>query len=216
MEDERTSLAASLIRLAACVVWSACLGVTAAAQQIGPVTNAPAPGTANPKREAIERQGREAMLRGGELLTRPTANRPDLRAATEQVKQDFKRIQVLRNDLAQHLNAEGPLNYKVIADVAGELHKRANRLGAYLMPQASGEHDETHQNQIELDGALLKSALITLCQRVDSFTGNPVFKVVGVVNVEQTAKAGGDLRGIIRLSARIKEGAERMNKTLKR
>jgi hypothetical protein len=216
MGGGRTPLVASLIRLAACVVWSACLAAPAAARQTGPVSNAPVPGTANPKREAIERQGREAMLRGGELLTRPTENRRDLRAATEQVKQDFKRIQVLRNDLAQHLNSEGPLDYKVIADTAGELHKRANRLGAYLMPQASGGHDETPQSLIELDGALLKAALVTLCRRIDSFTGNPVFKVVGVVNVEQSAKAAGDLRGIIRLSARVKDGAERMHKTLKR
>jgi hypothetical protein len=216
MGGGRTSLVASLIRPAACVFWSACLIVPAAARQTGPSINAPAPGTANPKREAIERQGREAMLRGGELLARPAEDRRGLQAATEQVKQDFRRIQVLRNDLAQHLNSDAPLNYKVIADTAGELHKRANRLGAYLMPQASGVHDDMPQSRIELDGALMKAALITLCRRVDSFTANPVFKVPGVVNVEQAAKAGGDLRGIIRLSARIKDDAERMNKTLKR
>jgi hypothetical protein len=62
----------------------------------------------------------------------------------------------------------------------------------------------------------MRAALITLCQRIDSFTGNPVFKVLDVVDVEQAAKAGGDLQGIIRLSARVKEGAERMNKSLKR
>jgi hypothetical protein len=67
-----------------------------------------------------------------------------------------------------------------------------------------------------LEGELLRSALITLCQRIDSFTGNTVFKVLDVVDIEQSAKAGGDLQGIIRLSLRIKDGAERMNKTLKR
>lgn len=216
MGGGRTSLTASLIRPAVCVFWSACLIMPAAARQTGPGSSAPAPGTANPKREAIERQGREAMLRGGELLARPAEDRRASQAATEQMKQDFRRIQVLRNDLARHLNSDAPLNYKVIADTAGELHKRANRLGAYLMPQASGGQDDTPQSQIELDGALMKPALITLCRRIDSFTGNPVFKVLGVVNVEQAARAGGDLRGIIRLSARIKDGAERMNKTPKR
>lgn len=212
----QTSLAASLSRVAAAAFLSAACAGVAAAQQGGPAIGAPVPGTTSPKREAIERQGREAMLRGAGLLARPHENRRDMKAAAEQLKQDFKRIQVLRNDLARHLTAEGQLDYKVIADTAGELHKRANRLGAFLMPQTSGEHDERPHSQIELDGALMKAALITLCQRIDSFTGNPVFKVLDVVDVEQATKAGGDLRGIIRLSARVKDGAERMSKTLKR
>ncbi|MDT5269915.1 MAG: hypothetical protein QOH49_2101 [Acidobacteriota bacterium] len=216
MGGRQTSLGASLIRLAAGLFLSASLAGPAAAQQPGPITNAPTPGTASPKREAIERQGREAMLRGAELLTRPIENQRGAQAAAEQVKQDFKRIQVLRNSLARHLTSEGPLDYKTIAGAAGELNKRANRLRTYLVPQTSGGHDERPHSQIELDGELLRAALITLCQRIDSFTGNPVFKVLDVVDVEQAAKAGGDLQGIIRLSARIKEGAERMNKPLKR
>jgi hypothetical protein len=216
MGDGQTSLGVSLIRLAAGLFLTASLAGPAAAQQPGPITNAPTPGTSSPKREAIERQGREAMLRGAELLTRPVADGRGAQAAAEQVKQDFKRIQVLRNSLARHLTSEGTLDYKTIAGAAGELNKRANRLRTYLVPQTPGGHDESLRSQIELDGALMRPALITLCQRIDSFTGNPVFKVLDVVDVEQAAKAGGDLQGIIRLSARVKEGAERMNKTLKR
>lgn len=216
MGGEHTSWAASLIRLAASLLLSAAAAGPAAARQLGPSTNAPPPGTANPKREAIRQQGHEAMLRGAELLRRPAGDQRGAQAAAEQVKQDFKHIQVLRNNLARHLTSEGPLNYKVIADAAGELNKRANRLGTYLMPQTSGGHDEKARSQIEVDGALMKPALVTLCQRIDSFTGNPVFKVLDVVDVEQAARAVGDLRGIIRLSARIKDGAERMNKTVKR
>jgi hypothetical protein len=156
------------------------------------------------------------MLRGAELPARSSKDQRSVQAAAEQVKQDFKRIQVLRNSLARHLTSKSPLDYKTIADTAGELNKRANRLRAYLAPQTSDGHDEQPRSRIELDGALLKSALMTLCQRIDSFTGNPVFKVLDVVDVEQAARAGGDLQGIIRLSARIKDGAERMNKPIKR
>jgi hypothetical protein len=216
MRDGQTSLGASLIRLAAGLILSASLAGPAEAQQTGPIINAPTPGTGSPKREAIERQGREAMLRGAELLTRPVEDRRGARAAAEQVKQDFKRIQVLRNSLVRHLTSEDSLDYKTIAGAASELNKRANRLRTYLVPQTSGEHEEKPHNQIALDGELLRPALIILCQRIDSFTGNPVFKVLDVVDVEQAARAGGDLQGIIRLSARIKDGAERMNKTLKR
>lgn len=216
MGGRQSSLVASLSRLGAGVFLSAFLAGPAAAQQPGPVTNAPTPGTSSPKREAIERQGREAMLRGAELLVRPIEDRRGAQAAAEQVKQDFKRIQVLRNNLVRHLMSEGPLNYKAIADAAGELNKRANRLRTHLVPQTSGGHEERPRSQIELDDALMKPALVTLCQRIDSFTGNPIFKVLDVVDVEQAAKAGGDLQGIIRLSTRVKDGAERMNKTLKR
>ena len=212
----RTSLAAFLIRLAAGLLLSASLADAASAQPPAPITGAPVPGTASAKRDSIEWQGREAMLRGADMLARPAEDQRGVRAAAEQLKQDFKRIQILRNDLARQLESEGELDYKVIADTAGELNKRASRLGSHLMPQTPGGHEEKPRSQIELEGALLKSALITLCQRVDSFTGNPIFKVLDVVDVEQANKAGGDLRGIIRLSARVKDGAERMNKTLRR
>ena len=216
MGGGRTSFVASLIRLAAGLLLSAFFAGTAAARQLVPNTGAPPPGMGNPKRESIERQGREAMLRGAELLVRPTEDGRGVRATAEQLKQDFKRIQVLRNNLARQMKSEGQLDYKDIADTAGELNKRANRLGAFLMPQISDEHGEKTRNQIELDGALMQSAVIILCQRIDSFTGNPIFKVLQVVDVEQAAKAGEDLRGIVRLSARIKEGAERMKKTPRR
>lgn len=212
----RASFVATLIRLAAGLLLSASFAGTAAARQGVPNTGAPPPGAGNPKREAIERQGREAMLRGAEMLSRPVEDQRGARAAAEQLKQDFKRIQVLRNSLARHMTSAGPLDYKVIADTAGELNKRASRLGTFMMPQTSGEHGEKSHSQIELDGALMQSAVVTLCQRIDSFTGNPIFKVLEVVDVEQAAKAGEDLRGIIRLSARIKEGAERMNRAPKR
>lgn len=216
MRGGRASVTASLIRLAAGLILTASFAGVASARQQGPVTNAPPPGSASPKRGDIERQGREAMLRGAELLSRPAADKRGAQAAAEQLKQDFKRIQVLRNDLARQLESEGEFDYKVIAEAADELNKRAGRLGAHLLPQTSGVQEEKPRSQIELDGALLKSALVTLCQRVDSFTGNPIFKVLDVVDVEHAAKAGGDLRGIIRLSARVKDGAERMNKTLRR
>lgn len=212
MRGGRASVTASLIRLATGLFLLAALTGDAPAQQPVPNTGAPPPGSGNPRREAIQRQEREAMLRGAALLSRPVEDQRGVQAAAEQVRQDFKRIQVLRNNLARHLASEAPPDYKVIADAAGELNKRAGRLGTYLLPQTSGEQNAKSPGQIELDGALMKSALITLCQRIDSFTGNPVFQILDVVDVEQATKAGGDLRGIIRLSARVKEGAERLSK----
>lgn len=218
MRGGQTPLVApSIRRLAgACLLLSAALSGTSAARQVGPSNPAPPPGMANPKRAAIERQEREAILRNTGLTPRRVEDMRGTQAAAEQVKQDFKRIQILRNNLVRHLAADGPLDYKVIAGESAEVNKRASRLRTYLVPQSQDGRDERPRSQIELEGELLRSALITLCQRIDSFTGSPVFKVLGVVDVEKSAAAGRDLQGIIRLSARIKEGAERMNKTVKR
>ena len=217
MRGGRTTLVApSIRRLAAGLLLSACTAGTSPAQQPGPRNPGPPPGTANPKGAAIERQEREAVLRSAGLATRQVEDMRGVKAAAEQVREDFKRIQILRNNLVRHLASGGPLDYKAVAGDSAEVNKRAGRLRTFLVPQSTDGRDERPKAQIELEGELLRSALITLCQRIGSFTGNPVFKVLGVVDVEKSAEAGRDLQGIIRLSARIKEGAERMNKTAKR
>lgn len=207
----KPSSASAIRRLGACLFLSASLAPAAFARQSGPGA-APPPGLANPRREAIERQEREAMLRGTELVTRRIEDPRGVQAAADQVKQDFRQIQVLRNSLVRRLTSDGPLDYKLIAEEAGEVNKRASRLKTLIVQQTPDAQDEKQKNQIELEGELLRSALVTLCRRIDSFTGNPVFKITGVIDVEQSTKAGGDLQGIIRLSARIKDGAERMSK----
>lgn len=188
----------------------------AAAQPAGPGA-APPPGRADPKAATRERQGREAMLRSAELFTvSPPTDERGAEAAAEQVKQDFTHIQVLRNKIARHLTAARPLDYKFIAGETKELHKRANRLRAHLIPQAPGDWAAEPPGTAALTGEQLTEALVSLCRRIDSFTENPVFKVLGVVNVEESAKAAGDLQTIIRLSSRIKEDAARLNKAARK
>lgn len=187
----------------------------AAAQQPGPGAP-PRPGRGDPKTATREGQGREAMLRSAELISRPGAERPGAEAAAEQLKQDFTQIQILRNNIARHLTAGRPLDYKFIAREAKEVNKRANRLRAHLIPQAPKDWAAGPPGAAPLGGEELTSALVELCQRIDSFTENPVFKVLGVVNVEQSARAAGDLQTIIRLSGIIKEDAARLNKAAKR
>lgn len=162
-----------------------------------------------------ERQQREAQLRGAEMRPRESKDGRGLEAAVEQVREDFKRIQILRNELVRNLKAGGPLDYAAISDKAGEINKRAGRLKAYLVPVNPEGDEEGQKNQVEFNGGQMTDALVTLCKRIESFVENPVFKVPEVVDVEQSAKAGGDLQRIIQLSAGIKKGAERLSKTHK-
>ena len=49
------------------------------------------------------------------------------------MKQDFARIQVLRNDIARNLVARKPLDYDLVAEQTAEINKRANGLNVYMM-----------------------------------------------------------------------------------
>jgi hypothetical protein len=56
----------------------------------------------------------------------------------------------------------------------------------------------------------MREALVTMCKRIDSFTENPAFKLLDVVDAEQSLKATRDLRDIVRLSADIVKLAEKL------
>jgi hypothetical protein len=180
--SRKPSVVSSLCWPASLILSLLFLASQAAAQQAEPGP-APPPGRADPKAASRERQGREAMLRSTELLIRPSVGRPGAEAAAEQVKEDFTHIQVLRNNIARHLTRGGPLDLKLIAREAKEVNKRANRLREHLMPQAPKDWSAESPNTPALEPDGMPDALVALCQRIDSFTENPIFKVIGVVNV---------------------------------
>ncbi|HEV2860540.1 MAG TPA: hypothetical protein VGX48_06020 [Pyrinomonadaceae bacterium] len=182
--------------------------LTARAQQ-GTLPGPPAPGNRDPVAEARERQQREAQLRGLEMLGGPKKeDRRGAEAAAEQMKDDFKHIQILRNKVVRHLRSEQALDYRFIAAEAGEINKRAGRLRSHLVRAAAAEGEK--KEPVEIGEAQMKDALATMCKRIDSFTENPIFKEPSVVDVEQSAKADRDLRHILLLSAGIRKTAERL------
>jgi hypothetical protein len=208
--------ASSSIVVASCVVVVCLCTLTvdsARAQQTTP-GSPPPPGQREPFAEARERQQREAQLRSAEMLA--TVKPKDQRAtaaASAQLREDYKNIQILRNKLVRHLQSEKPLDYKFIATETGEINRRAGRLKTNLWREVAGKDDKKEQaSPVEISDEQMKDALVTMCKRIDSFTESPVFKVPEVVNVEQSAKANRDLRHIILLSGGIKRTAERLNK----
>jgi hypothetical protein len=165
------------------------------------------------KRQQRQREMRETMLRTTEATA--AAERIDprrVKAAIEQLKQDFKQIQVVRNEMVRDLLAHTPPNYKHISDQAGEINKRAERLKSYLMPQASQDKEKNNNNQIEFNKEEMTDALVRLCNLIASFVDNPVLKQPEVTDVEQSARAGGDLLSVIALSDNVKRSADRLNK----
>lgn len=186
---------------------------------IGP----PPAGSRDPFARIREMQQREARLRSAEMTTAESTDQRAMQAAIEQVRQDFKHIQILHNEIVRSLTAAQPLDYGVISEKAGEVNKRANRLKAFLAsppPAEEGkarksEEEKSQRNQIEFNREEMKDALVTLCKRIESFVENPVFKVTGVVDVQQATRARGDLDQIIQISGGVRKGAERLSKTFK-
>jgi hypothetical protein len=185
---------------------------TVLAQQPTPGTNVP-----DVRLEERERQNRELQLRnaGGLGAAVNGLNQQRLNASIEQVKQDFKRIQIIRNEMVAGLLADKPLDYKHVAEQTGEINKRTIRLKAFLMQPVPDEKEKEQKAQAELNNDEIKGALVKLCNLIFSFTENPILKNPGTVDVQQSVKAGRDLLSIVEISSTIKKSAERLKQASK-
>jgi len=186
---------------------------TALSRQSGPSS---APPIKDPKAEIRERQNRETGLRSAEVgAALEKRDEKRMEAAIEQMKQDFKRLQIVRNEMARNVLANKPFDYKVISSEAEEINKRSNRLKTFLMPPTPEDKEKSQKNEVEYDDDAMKGALVKLCNLIDSFVENPILKTPGVTNVEQSTKAGHDLMNIIELSSNVKRSAEKLHKSPK-
>jgi hypothetical protein len=168
----------------------------------------------DPKSEQRERQQREANLRTAEaVVALEKKDQQRIAAAVKQIKDDFKRIQILRNHMVRNLIANKPLDYKSISDETGEISACAGRLKTFLLPPVP--QDKTNENNqkkdLDFNHEELKEALVRLCNLIAGFIDNPVLKNPGEkVDVELSTRAGSDLTTIIDLSGKIKKSAEKL------
>lgn len=175
-----------------------------------------APVVKDPKSQTRERQDREATLRSAEVgaaLDKAKEHRAEV--DIEQIKQDYKRIQILRNEMAHIVLANQPFDYKLIAEKAEAVGKSADRLKTRLMPKAAepkaAEAKPTAQkNQMAFNQVEIKGALVRLCKLIDHFVENPALKNPDVTNAQHASQAEGDLLSIIELSSNVKRSAEKL------
>jgi hypothetical protein len=180
----------------------------------GPPPGAGPPPDINPKRGERVRQASEARLRSAEMEAGEEAeNQRHIQEAITNMKQDFTRIQVLRNDIARNLVAHKPLDYNVITSQTAEINKRAHRLNVYMLARAP-ENKEL-DNTSDLKSEEMVNALVKLCKLIDSFTENPALKNAATIDAkerdkakEDKAKADGDLLAIIKLSENIQRKSD--------
>jgi hypothetical protein len=193
-------------------VFSLCVATTTLAQR-QPATAGPPPNN-NPNIDDRIRQIDEGRLRGAETnVSLEEQNQKRLQAAIVNMKDDYKRIQVLRNDIARNLVARKPLEYKLVSEQTAEINKRASRMNLYMQARVPEEVKPNSADELKNDEMV--SALVKLCKLVDSFTENPTLKNAATVDSKDVAKskedkanADRDLVAIIKLSASIHKKSE--------
>ena len=182
----------------------------------GPPAGAGPPANINPNLDDRVRQANEGRLRSTELdAALESENQKRVQAAIGHMKEDFSRIQVLRNDMARNLVARKPLDYALVAEQTGEINKRVNELNIYMM--AHSPEDKAQDKPSDLKSDEMVGALVKLCKLIDSFTENPSLKNVATLDVkeaekakEEKARADKDLLAIIKLSANIQKASDRL------
>jgi hypothetical protein len=180
----------------------------------GPPPGAGPPANNNPRVEDRARQVNEGRLRSTELdAVVESENQKHIQAAIANMKEDFTRIQVLRNDIARNLIAHKALDYNLITEQTAEINKRAHRLNTYMLAHAP--EDKKENNPSDLKSEEMIDALVKLCKLIDSFTENPALKNAATVEAkeiekakEAKAKADRDLLAIMKLSESIQKKSD--------
>jgi hypothetical protein len=181
-----------------------------------PVGAGPPPNN-NPNVGDRIRQIDESRLRSAEVdASTEERNQKLVQAAIVNMKEDYKRIQVLRNDIARNLVARKPIEYKLVSEQTAEINKRASRLNVYMLARVPDE--EKPNTADELKDEEMVGALVKLCKLIDSFTENPSLKNAAIVDSKGVAKsredkanADRDLLAIIKLSTRIQKKSGSLN-----
>ncbi|MDX6289567.1 MAG: hypothetical protein QOH42_1366 [Blastocatellia bacterium] len=199
----------SVARLSVAALFCLCLAATTLAQ--GKPGGAGPPPNNNPNVGDRIRQIDEGRLRGAETnVSLEEENQKRLQGAIINMKDDYKRIQVLRNDIARNLVARKAIEYKLVAEQTAEINKRASRMNVYMQARVP---DEQKPNTVdEIKNEEMVGALVKLCKLIDSFTENPALKNAATIDSKDIAKskedkanADRDLLAIIKLSASIQK-----------
>src|SRR5438105_1237452 len=210
----RLIVATNLLGLLAAAIFSLYLAGTTMAQG-KPAGDGPPPNK-NPNLNDRVRQVDEGRLRSAEVdAGTEEKNQKLVQAAIANMKEDFTRLQVVRNEIARNLVARKPLDYKQVSEQTAEINKRANRLNIYM--RAHVKADEKEDNLAELKSEEMVGALVRLCKLVDSFTETPALKNAATVDSKDIAKAkenkanaDRDLLAIVKLSGSLQKKSENL------
>jgi hypothetical protein len=193
---------------------SALVVIVTASTVAGQAGRVSPPPIKDPKADTLDRQNREATLRSAEMeVAVEKTDERRINAAIQKIKDDFRHIQIVRNEIARNILANKPFDYRLISEEAGEVRKRADRLKSSLVAPSREEAEKSRKNEVDFNDQEMKGALVRLCNLIISFVESPVLKNPGTTDAQQSKKVASDLVNIIDLSSTIKRSADRLNKT---
>lgn len=159
------------------------------------------------QRVMATRRVEEGLRRSGERARREEEER----LAVAQIREDYVRIQLVSNELAEAVSKPGELDLKLVARSTSEIGKRAERLLSNLaLPEMPADMERVkvpHEGQ-----AQLQPSLLMLRRLVDRFVRSPFFREVNVIDAQVSTRTRRDLEGIIELSDRLKKECERLDR----
>lgn len=163
-------------------------------------------------REAYEAaKARERAMQNREMVLQHAGDKASeketerLRVLAAQMKDDFRRMQVVNNDMMRAASNAQSLDYKMIGDSSGEINKYAKRLKANMTALETSEDGKK-----KLDGlapAEMKQALSELDDLVMGFVNS-----LAVVDTKNQSQSANYLRDIIALSDHIRRHAEKFDR----
>jgi hypothetical protein len=209
-EESRFALNSVTIYLAAITLLSV-LASPILAQRPPPPPGTSGIGVDEARVRMADNTRREVLLReDGTNSKGPVADPRKLQASINQIRQDFTRIQVVRNELVRALLKGSALNYRFVSDQTREIRKSAGRLKTDLRLYDPNSDEKIEQKPVEVDQTHIKGELVKLCNTIFSFTENPALKSPDLVDLNNSARAKTDLQRIIDLSESISKGAEKL------
>jgi hypothetical protein len=197
-----------MLRAVSAIVMVAALATLAYGQRDRRNTAQPASRDITPAAD-LEREMAQRSME--EQLNKPLRQR-EQHLSFMQISEDFKRIQLVNNDLVVAASRDAALDLKFVAKSASEIRKLAVRLKDNLVLPEPEKGFRHVQAEIEPEAGQLKASLLALGKLVAGFAHNPVFKEPNVVDAQMSAKARRDLEEIITLSDQVRKSSEKLNK----
>ena len=166
--------------------------------------------TRNNPRDVVVETNRQEL--DNLLLRKPLLTAEDKRAqqaVLKQINEDFHSLQVLNNRLMAD-SVKEVVDYKSLAKLLSEIGNKASRLKSNLaLPKADVEKQKETEGALDESG--FRDALQTFDKLVVSFSNNPIFQKVNVIEVELAKQASRDLEMIFRQSGRLKKAASKLS-----
>lgn len=160
------------------------------------------------QRVMATRRVEEGLRRSGERVRR---EEEEERLALAQIREDYVRIQLVSNELAEAVSKPGEPDLKLVVRSTSEIGKRAERLLSNLaLPEMPADMERV---KVPEEGrAQLQPSLLMLRRLVDRFVRSPLFREVNVIDAQVSTRARRDLEGIIELSDRLKKECEKLDR----